>query len=452
MKQLIETQRVFFNSHGSKQPEFRIQQLKKLKNILKENEARLHKAIYDDFKKSSFENYLSELGILYNEINHACRNLKKWSRAKKVRTNIINFPARSYIVPQPLGVVLVISTWNYPYNMSLVPVIGAIAAGCCVVLKPSEHAAHSSRIMAELVNKNFDAAYFKVIEGGIPHTSELLKQKFDKIFFTGSVAVGKIIYQAAANNLTPVTLELGGKTPAIFTENCNLKMSIKRMIWAKYLNAGQTCIAPDYLLVPKSIRDAFLRLAVAEIERSHFSFENDNWVQIINGQHFDRLIDLLNGTKIHYGGSSDKENRFIEPTIITDVHFDDKIMQDEVFGPILPVIEYDDLDAIIGQINSRPRPLTCYVFTNDKKVKNKIIHQISFGGGAVNDSVMQFTNNNLPFGGVGDSGSGSYHGEYGFRTFSHYKSILDKPAWFELNLKYYPHTKFKLKWLKRLLG
>lgn len=451
MESLTDVQREFFNSNTTKDIQFRIGQLKKLKKILKANEDKLHEAIYADFKKSSFENNMSELAPLYQEINEAIKKVGKWAKIKKAKTNVANFPASSYIIPEPLGVVLVIGAWNYPYLLSFAPVISAIAAGNTVVLKPSELPANTSHIMAKLINESFNASFFKVVEGGIQETTELLEQKFDKIFFTGSPTVGKIVYQAAAKNLCPVTLELGGKSPAIFTKNCNLAMGIKRMIWSKFLNAGQICIAPDYVLVHKSKKLEFLKLAVTEIEKSNFSIENDNYVQIINKRNTVRLIDLLDKDKIYYGGDYDLENRYIAPTLMTEISFDDKIMEEEIFGPILPIIEYENLDEVIAQIKARPKPLACYVFSNDKPITNKILNEISFGGGAVNDALMHFSNTNLPFGGVGESGINSYHGKFGFRTFSHYKSILDKPTVFELELKYSPHTKSKEKWITRML-
>ncbi|MBN2348886.1 MAG: aldehyde dehydrogenase [Bacteroidales bacterium] len=451
MKKIVDSQKAFFRSNQTRDVHFRINQLKKLKNILKENEQDLYKSIYSDFKKSSYETYVSELAHVYHEINMACKKVKKWSRIKKAKTNIMNLPAKSYVVPQPLGVVLVISSWNFPYMLSLVPVVSALAAGNTAVLKPSELPESSSHILAQLINKNFNPEYLKVVEGGIPETTELINQKFDKIFFTGSIAVGKIVYEAAAKNMVPVTLELGGKNPAIFTENCNLKTGVKRLIWAKFLNAGQTCVAPDYVLVHKSVKKEFLKLAISEIEKSRFSYENSNYVQIINDQHIKRLIRLMDQMQIHYGGGYDLESRHIDPTILTEVTFEDHIMQEEIFGPILPVIEYENIDAAIAQIKSKPSPLACYLFTNDSTIKNKFRHEISFGGGAINEAVMQFINSNLPFGGIGPSGMGSYHGEYGFKNFTHYKSILDRPTWFESNIKYFPHTKAKLILIKKLV-
>ena len=452
MEKIVEVQRQFFNSNATKDISFRIAQLQKLESLLRANEELLHQAIYKDFKKSAFENYTTEISLLYHDIKEAIKNIKKWSAKKKVRTNLANLPGKSYIIPEPLGVSLIIGAWNYPYQLSLAPAIAAIAAGNTVMLKPSELPINTSNIMAKLINENFDPQFFKVIEGGVAETQELLDQKFDKIFFTGSVPVGKIVYQAAAKNLIPVTLELGGKSPAIITADCDLKISVKRLIWAKYLNAGQTCIAPDYVVVHKKVKEEFLILAKKEIDQSKFLIEEDNYVQIINHKNLQRLIALIDEDKIYTGGEYNLENRIIEPTILTNVTFEDKVMKDEIFGPILPVLEYDDLDKIIHQIKARPKPLSCYVFTSDKNIKRKILDEISFGGGAVNDAVMHISNSNMGFGGVGESGIGSYHGEHGFRAFSHYKGIMEKPTWIEPNFKYYPHTKSKLKWIKRLIG
>jgi aldehyde dehydrogenase (NAD+) len=452
MKERIQSQRQLFNSNITKNVEYRIKQLKTFYSVVKSNEAFLMQAIKDDFKKSKFDTFTNELALLYCDIKEAIRNVKKWSAPKKVRTNIINFPSKSYVIPEPLGVSLIIGAWNYPYQLSLVPTVASLAAGNTVVLKPSELPAHTSHAMAKIINENFDPHYFTVVEGGVTETTSLLNERFDKIFFTGSVSVGKIVYQAAARNLTPVTLELGGKSPAIVTENCNLDISVKRLIWAKYLNAGQTCIAPDYVFVHEKIQQQFLARAKQEIQQSAYSFANGNYVQIINDRNVDRLISLIEPSKVFYGGSYQKENRYIEPTILTDIHFSDKVMSEEIFGPILPVLKYSNIDTMISEIKSRPKPLACYVFTNDKMIKSRVLRELSFGGGGINDAVMHITNSNMAFGGVGESGIGAYHGEAGFKIFTHFKSILDKPSWFEPQLKYYPHTKTKLKMIKLMMG
>jgi len=452
MKECIQSHRNFFNSNATKDVEFRIKQLKNFYTVIKSNESLLMQAINDDFKKSEFDTFTNELALLYCDIKEAIKNVKKWAAPKKVRTNLINFPSKSYIIPEPLGISLVIGAWNYPYQLSLVPAVASMAAGNTIILKPSELPAHTSHAMAKMINNNFDPHYFTVIEGGVPETTALLKEKFDKIFFTGSVSVGKIVYQAAARHLTPVTLELGGKSPAIVTDNCNLDISVKRLIWAKYLNAGQTCIAPDYVIVHESVKQQFLSQAKKEIQRSDYSQANGNYVQIIDDKNMARLIDLIEPSKVYHGGGYQKMNRYLEPTILTDIDYSDKVMSDEIFGPILPVLTYDNLDTIIAEIKSRPKPLACYVFTNDDSIKKKVLKELSFGGGGINDAVMHITNSNMAFGGVGESGIGAYHGEAGFKIFTHYKSILDKPSWFEPPLKYHPHTKTKLKWIKSMMG
>jgi aldehyde dehydrogenase (NAD+) len=451
MKAIVEAQRIFFNSGHSRDISFRKNQLKKLMNLLKANEDKFCEAIYEDFRKSKFETIATEIEIIHKEIRIALAYLKDWSKRQRVPTNLMNFPAKSYVVPEPLGVSLVIGAWNYPYQLSLAPAIAAIAAGCTVIVKPSEIPKRTSTLMAELINNNFDAEFFKVVEGGVPETTELLKQKFDKIFFTGSTAVGKIVYKAAAEHLTPVTLELGGKSPAFVTRDCNLKMTVKRLVWAKFLNAGQTCIAPDYILVDEKIEDKFLELCVKEIEKCKYAIENDNYVKIVNEGNLERLSSMIPPDKVYFGGKIDLEKRTISPTLLRNVTFNDKVMQEEIFGPLLPVISYNDLNSAIDKVKSLHRPLSCYVFSNNSKMKREVMEKISFGSGAMNEAVMQITNPNLPFGGVGSSGIGKYHGEAGFRTFSNYKGILSKPTWFELNFKYSPLTRSKLKWVRRFM-
>lgn len=451
MQELVNKQRRFFNSNETKDINFRIKQLKKLKLLLQENEQRMEEAIYADFSKSAFDNYSTEIALLYLEINDAVKKIKKWALRKRVPTDLVNLPGRSYILPEPLGVSLIIGAWNYPYQLSFAPAIAAIAAGNTVILKPSELPANTSRLMAEIVNQNFEPEFFRVVEGGVVETQQLLEQRFDKIFFTGSVPVGRIVYQAAAKHLTPVTLELGGKSPAFILDDKNLNMYVKRLVWAKFVNAGQTCIAPDYILVKRSLKDKFIQQLVAEIKKEQFSIENQNYVQIINEKNMKRLIGYINQDKVVFGGNYDMQTRVIEPTVMDEVSFDDAVMQEEIFGPILPVIPFESLDEMIAEVKRREKPLSCYVFTRDKKLRNKIMHEVSFGGGCVNDAIMHISNNKLPFGGVGESGIGSYHGEFGFRTFSHYKSILDKPTWFEAGLKYFPHSAAKFNLMKKML-
>ena len=453
IKKIVTHQKRFFNSNSTKEVSLRIKTLKKLKLILKENEDKLYTAIYTDFKKSEFETYLTELSLIYNELNDAIKNLKKWSKQKRVRTNLANFPAKSYIIPEPLGTILVISAWNYPYQIALIPSISAIAAGNTVVIKPSEIPNNTSTILAELINLNFDENHLTVIEGGVDTATELLQQKWDKIFFTGSTPVGKIVYKAAAENLTPVTLELGGKSPTFVLADCNIKITAKRIVWAKFLNAGQTCIAPDYLLVEKSIESELLEAIKKEIQEFYPLSENinENYVQIVNDKNFDRLKQMIPTDKIYYGGETNVKNRFIQPTLLHNISFEDSIMQEETFGPILPVISFENLENVITKIKEREKPLSLYIYSKNKIIVKKILNEISFGGGAVNESLVHLSNPNLPFGGVGASGIGAYHSKAGFDTFTHYKSILHKTSWIEPNIKYTPFTKIKTKILKFLL-
>ena len=450
---IVNQQKIFFNSNSTKQVSLRIETLKKLKTVLKENEQELYTAIYTDFKKSEFETYLTELSLIYNELNGAIRNLKKWSKQKRVRTNLANFPAKSYIIPEPLGTVLVISAWNYPYQIALIPAISALAAGNTVVIKPSEIPNNTSKILAKIINSNFDSNYLAVIEGGVKTTTELLQQKWDKIFFTGNTPIGKIVYKAAAENLTPVTLELGGKSPTFVLADCNIKITAKRIVWAKFLNAGQTCIAPDYLLVEEKIKEQLLLALKKEIENAYPNNKEvqENYVQIVNERNFNRLEQLIPTEKIYHGGETNKENRSISPTLLHNINYDDSIMQDEIFGPILPVISFENLEDVIGKIKEREKPLSLYIYSKNKKTIKKILHEISFGGGGINESLVHYSNPNLPFGGVGASGIGNYHSKAGFDTFTHYKSILHKTSWLEPNIKYTPFTKLKMRILKFIL-
>ncbi len=447
----FEGQKKYFASGKTLALAVRKAQLKKLKEILQANEDRLYKAIYSDFRKSIFDTYTTEISILYHEIDEAISKLSTWAKTQKVSTNWVNFPAKSYVIKEPLGVALIIGAWNYPYQLLLSPAIAAIAAGCTAILKPSELSSATSALMAELINEHFDPGFLYVHEGGVSETTELLTLSWNKIFFTGSVRVGRIVYEAAAKNLVPVTLELGGKSPAVITEECDLSMTVKRLVWAKYLNAGQTCIAPDYVMVHKNIADDFITAMQREISKECFSIENGNYVQIINNHNLSRLSSLIDYEQVAIGGTIDEHARVIEPTVLYPASFQSKAMKEEIFGPILPVIVYDQLETVIRQINTGEKPLAAYIFTSDSIKRDLFLNQVSFGGGCVNDAIMHISNSALPFGGVGSSGIGAYHGKAGFDCFSHTKSILQKSTLIELNLKYYPHTPSKLNWVRRIL-
>jgi aldehyde dehydrogenase (NAD+) len=451
--ELVQSQLDYFNSNITKDADFRIRQLKHLKSVLKANEKLLDEAIYKDFKKSSFENYVTELSFIYHEINTAMGNLKEWAKKKKVGTPASMIPGSSYILPEPLGVTLTIGAWNYPYQLSIAPVVAALAAGNTAIIKPSELALNTSHAMAAVINDNFDSQYLHVVEGGVEETTALLNEKFDKIFYTGSGNVGRIIMAAAAKHLTPVTLELGGKSPAFVFNDASLKTAAKRLVWAKFLNGGQTCVAPDYLLVEKGLKEKLIEEIEKQILKYHGEnpMESEGFVRIINPRHFDRIMKLMDQEKVVIGGDSNKEELYIAPTVMDNVSYEDAVMQEEIFGPVLPIIEFDDLDRAIKMVKDRDKPLALYVFSSSSKNTDKIFHEISFGGGAVNDAVMHLANANLPFGGVGESGMGSYHGKAGFDSFSHFKSIYSHSTMLEPNFKYTPYTKNKFKVMRVML-
>lgn len=449
--ELLVNQRSYFKSQHTKSFERRKNTLRIFKTMLLENEAKIYAAVYADFQKSEHEAFLTEFAILIKDIEEAISALPKWMKAQKVKTNLVNLPGKSYVVHEPFGLCLVIGAWNYPVQLSFAPAIAALAAGNTVILKPSELAANSAQCMADLVAQYFDPRLFTVALGGVEETTALLAERFDKIFFTGSPAVGRIVYQAAAKHLTPVTLELGGKSPAIIAPSADLPTAIKRLIWAKFLNAGQTCIAPDYVFVHESIYQECLVLLQQEIEKNQYALANKNYVQIINERNLARLEKFLDKDKIAFGGAIDREMRTISPTLLKDVSLDDAVMQEEIFGPILPLISYTLFDEVLHYIQDHEKPLSAYLFSNNKAEQHAWLNELSFGGGCINDAIMHITNPNLPFGGVGQSGTGSYHGKAGFETFSHLKSVFEKPRLFEVPLKYPPYTTTKIGWIKRLL-
>jgi len=454
MKELIESQRNYFLAGKTMAISTRKQTLRRLHDLLLENEELLGDAIYRDFKKSFYLTVENELSIPYGEINRAIRNLGIWSRPNHFRTNLVNFPASSRTVPVPYGVSLVIGPWNYPYMLSLVPVVSSIAAGNTVILKPSEVASHSSHALAELINSNFPRELFYVHEGGVNETTELLKEKFDKIFFTGSTRVGRIVMKAAAEQLTPVTLELGGRNPAIIMPDCYLKMTAKRLTWGKFHNNGTSCVSPDHIYVHEKIKEDLIR----EIRKSITKIYGEDPRQckalprMINEMHFDRVKALIDPGKVVAGGDSDRDDLYIEPTVLDGVSPGDPILQEEVFGPVMPIISFTDIDKLVDSLKREPSPLVIYIFTRNVRKAKEIAREIPSGGSMINDVVLLFINMNTPFGGLGDSGMGSYHGRAGFEAFSHHKTILNKPYWFDLFLKYPPYRDFNLRILRSVLG
>jgi len=451
IERILLSQRDFFKTQQTKSPAFRKMYLEKLKKLIISNENILYEAISKDFGKSKFDTFTTELSFILNDINYYIKNLKSLSKPQKVKTNLVNQLGNSKVYADPLGCVLVIGAWNYPYQLSLSPIIAAMAAGNCCILKPSEIAENTMKAMASIINENFPSDYLYVYEGGIEETTSLLQLRFDKIFFTGSTKVGKIVYKAAAEHLTPVTLELGGKSPAIVTKNANLEMAAKRIVWGKFLNAGQTCVAPDYLLVEETIQEQFLEMLRKYIKEFKYDHNSEQYTRIINQRNFQRLVCLIDKEKIYSGGHFDEEKLYIEPTILNNIDWNDEIMQEEIFGPLLPVIRFQSYNAALNSIVELEKPLAAYLFTNDSEEKENFTRKLSFGGGCINDTVMHLSNDHLPFGGVGSSGIGNYHGKYGFETFSHQKAVLEKATWGEPNIKYPPYSEKKLSWIKKLM-
>jgi len=426
--------------------------LKNLKDEINLNEEHIYEALDLDLKKPRFETYATEIGFLLNEIELFIKKLKSWSKPQGIRPALINFPSKDYIIFEPYGKVLVISPWNYPFQLALLPAMSAFAAGNSVVLKPSEHTPNTSRLIKKIVEKVFPKELMSVIEGDSKTASKLLEKKWDYIFFTGSVKVGEIVAIAAAKKLTPYTLELGGKSPAIINSDTDLKLASKRIVWGKFLNSGQTCVAPDYLVVHKSIKGTLIKELINRIEKTFGKQleKTDDFTAIVNEKNFNRLISLINKNKLIYGGKYDQVKRYISPTIIDSPEMDEEIMKDEIFGPILPILSFEKIEDIDEIIIKNPNPLALYVFSKNKKFNEIIINRYPFGGGAVNDTIVHLANSRLPFGGIGSSGIGSYHGKASFELFSHKKSIVRRYTWFDNNLRYAPY-KNKLSLVRKIM-
>lgn len=433
-----EKQKKFFNSGTSKSIQYRINSLKKLKKNISLNENEIINALKSDLGKSETETFFSEIALIYIEINLALKNVKRWSKKRKVSSSLINFLSSDYIIPEPYGVTLNISPWNYPFQLSISPLIGAVAAGNTVILKPSEFSSKTSEIIKKIIENTFEKGHVDVILGGPEIGSKLLDFNWDYIFFTGSTNIGKIVAQKAAINLTPTTLELGGKNPCIVDETANLKVASKRIVFGKFLNCGQTCIAPDFILVHESVKKDFTDKIIERIKKIYNEdVENsENYSRIINKKHFSRLIKLLEKDKIIYGGKNNPNSNFIEPTLIDGSNFNSSLMKEEIFGPILPVVSYSNKNELKKILDNYKDPLAFYIFSNDKKFSNELIKRYSFGGAAVNDTISQIVNHRLPFGGIRNSGLGSYHGKQSFKTFSFYKPYIVKSNIFDLNAKY----------------
>ena len=454
MQNILNRQRDFFRSGATLPVKNRIEVLKKLKEVIQNKENDILNAIHFDLGKSATEAYMCEVGLAVSEITYFLKNLKKFAKDKTVFTPLTNFHSRSYIKSVPYGNVLIISPWNYPFLLSIEPLVDAIAAGNTVVLKPSAYSPATSKIVKEIVEEVFPPKYVTVVTGGREENKYLLSMKFDYIFFTGSQIVGRDVLRAASETLTPVSLELGGKSPCIIDETADIKLAAKRIAFGKFLNCGQTCVAPDYIYCHESVKDEFIEELKKQIiiQYTENPLENPNYGKIINQKHFVRLCNLIEENKIVVGGKVDVETLKIAPTVLDNISWEDKVMQQEIFGPILPVMTFDNLYEVVEVIEDRPHPLALYMFSSNKKSINNVTQLCRYGGGCINDVVVHLATPEMPFGGVGASGMGSYHGKFGFDTFSHKKSILDKKTWFDLPIRYQPYNKFCDKLLKIFLN
>lgn len=431
---------------------YRKETLKKLLYNIQKSEDLIVKALYDDFQKPEFEAVLTETNYVISELKDVIKNINKWAKPERVFPSLLNFPSSDYIYKEPYGEVLIIAPWNYPFQLALCPLIAAVAAGNRVVLKPSELTPHTSAIIAKIIEKTFHVNHVEVYEGGVEVSNKLLAQRWDYIFFTGSVAVGKIVAKAAAENLTPVTLELGGKNPCIVDETANLKLAAKRIVWGKFINAGQTCIAPDYILIQKNMKVNFISYLIEEIIKAYGKKidKSPDFARIINTKNWYRLTSMIQDEHVLFGGESDANKLYISPTLLEEPDLDSPVMKEEIFGPILPILVYEnesDIDKIVSRYE---KPLSFYIFSENNSFTKKLISKYSFGGGCINDTVVHFSNNRLPFGGVGHSGIGAYHGKRSFDTFSHHKAIVKKGNWLDLPMRYAPY-KDKLASIKRIL-
>ncbi|MFS0783214.1 aldehyde dehydrogenase [Bacillus sp. 1P06AnD] len=454
VRDILKEHAEFFQTNQTKEIHFRLKKLDQLKNGIIQYESRINEALQKDLGKHPFEAYTSEVGLVLNSITHTKKHLKKWAKTKKVKTPLTLHPSKSLIRYEPYGTALIIGPFNYPFQLVIEPLIGAIAAGNCVVLKPSELVPNVSQVLTEMIEEIFDSNYIRSVQGGIETNTALVNAPFDYIFFTGSVPVGKIIMKAAAQNLVPVTLELGGKSPVIVDQTANLKMAADRIVWGKTVNSGQTCVAPDYVMVHEDVKKELIE----EMNRSLKDFygstieQSSDFGRIVNSRHFERLNTILERDKEHiiFGGTTNSTKRFIEPTLI-DANWDSASMEDEIFGPILPILTYDRLDDAIKSINKLSKPLALYLFTSDKKIEEKVLMNISSGGVSINNTITHLANPQLPFGGVGHSGMGAYHGHYSFTTFSHQRSILKTSTRFNVSLLFPPYNEKKLNLARRFL-
>ena len=453
IRSLIETQRKYFHTGVTFPVKTRIENLKKLKAAVLAHEDEINKALQSDLGKSSFESYMCETGLLLDEISHMIRNLPDYAEEIEAATHLSNFPGRSYTKPVPYGVVLIMSPWNYPVLLSLEPLVDALAAGNTAIIKTSAYAPASSEVVVQIIKECFDPSYVAVVTGGREENAALLSQKFDYIFFTGSVSVGRLVMEKAATHLTPATLELGGKSPCIVERDAKLSLAAKRLVFGKFLNSGQTCVAPDYCFVHEAVKDEFIGYLEKWIDKmiGKQPFSNPDYPKMINEKHYDRVLGLIKGENVVTGGCGKRETLQIAPTVLKDVAPDAPVMQEEIFGPVLPVLTYRDISEVERFVADRPKPLALYLFTGSRETADRITENLSFGGGCINDTIIHLATSQMGFGGVGASGMGSYHGKKSFETFSHAKSIVNKSTWMDLPIRYMPYTKGKEKLLRKFL-
>lgn len=453
-KAAIDRQRAFFERGATRDVNFRVEQLRKLKAAITKFEPAILAAVKADMKKPEFEAFTSEIALCHEELSHAIKRIGRWSRPKRVRTPIMHFISSSRVITEPVGVVLVIAPWNYPFQLSIAPLVAALAAGNCAIVKPSELAPHTSAIITKLLGETFSPEYVKAIEGGVETTTALLKERFDHIFFTGGTAVGRVVMEAASKHLTPVTLELGGKSPCIVEADFPIEHAARRIVWGKFFNAGQTCVAPDYVLVHKSVKDKLVA-KMKDVLREFYGedpAQSPDYARIINDRHFARLVSYLKTGHALTGGQTRAEERYIAPTLLENAALDSPVMTEEIFGPILPIVAYDKLDEALKLIHERAKPLALYLFTTNSATEARVLGDVQFGGGCVNDTLIHLSTSHLPFGGVGPSGMGAYHGKAGFDLFSHRKSVLKKTAHFDIKLRYAPYSPRKLSLVRRLFA
>ena len=453
IKDILQQQNHFFSSGKTIPAEFRLKQLESLKEAMIRHEADLAAALKEDLGKSRMESYMCEIGLTLSELTWMQKHLRSLMRSKRVSTPAAQFAAKSFRSPSPYGPVLIMSPWNYPVLLTLDPLIDAIAAGNTAVVKPSAYAPCTFNVMKTMIEECFPAHYVAVVDGGRAENQALLQQRFDMIFFTGGKTVGQEVLRHAAEYLTPVTLELGGKSPCIVDSTAKIRLAAKRIVFGKYLNCGQTCVAPDYILCDKRIRDELITAILAEIEKQFGKepLKNPNYGKIINEKHFERILGLINGEKLVYGGQSEPESLRIAPTVLNNITWDDAVMGEEIFGPLLPILTFDTLDEALDTVESHPHPLALYFFSEDKAAQKKVLDTCRFGGGCINDTIIHLATSDMPFGGVGESGMGSYHGRVGFETFSHYRSIVDKKTWMDLPIRYQKYTGLKEKMMRMFL-